>query len=67
MEQKTADILWDQLSAPARRALEGAGLKTLRDLSSWSEADVAALDGIGPNAIKILRAAMEKNGLSFSK
>jgi len=66
MEPKNTNIPLDQLSAPARRALESAGLKTLQDLAGKSEAEVAALHGIGPNALKKLRSALEENGLSFS-
>ena len=55
------------LAAPARRALEGAGLLTLAKLSKSSEAQLSELHGMGPNAISKLRAALEKEGLSFRK
>jgi hypothetical protein len=53
------------LSAPARRALEGAGLTTLAKLARQREADVLALHGIGPSAIPKLRAALSEAGLRF--
>jgi predicted RecB family nuclease len=55
------------LAAPARRALEGAGLTTLARLAKMTEAQVRELHGMGPNAITKLRAALKKAGLSFRK
>ena len=54
------------LSAPAQRALAGAGLWRLEQLSEISEAELKRLHGIGPNAVGQLRAALEANGLSFA-
>ncbi|MGI8333311.1 DNA-binding protein [Actinomadura scrupuli] len=54
-----------KLAAPARRALVGAGYLRLEQLAGLSEADVMKLHGMGPNAIKVLRAALEEHGLSF--
>jgi len=55
------------LAAPARRALEGAGLTTLSKLAKKSEAQVLELHGMGPNAMTKLRASLEKAGLNFKK
>ena len=55
------------LAAPARRALEGAGLTTLARVAKKTESQVSGLHGMGPNAITKLRAALKKAGLSFSK
>lgn len=51
------DSVWRELNlaAPARRALVNAGLFELADLASWASADVAALHGIGKNALAILK------------
>jgi hypothetical protein len=54
------------LSAPARRALTGAGYTRLEQLTTITEADIKKLHGIGPNGIKQLRLALESNGLSFA-
>ena len=53
------------LAAPARRALENAGIKTLRQLAQKSEADILKLHGMGPSSIPKLRAALQAEGLSF--
>ena len=53
MKKRPADGFLAQLAAPARRALEGAGLTTLAKLARKSEADVLALHGMGPNAMRV--------------
>ena len=60
------DIPWSELSAPAQRALAGAGHFWLADLAKVREAEVKQLHGIGPRAMKTLRSAMEARGLSFA-
>ncbi len=55
-----------ELAAPARRALTGAGIRRLERLTEMSEADVKQLHGIGPNAIRQLRRALDADGLSFA-
>jgi ERCC4-type nuclease len=54
-----------KLAAPARRALLAAGYTSLEDLTEVSEAEVMKLHGMGPNAMRALRAALEERGLSF--
>jgi predicted Fe-Mo cluster-binding NifX family protein len=56
-----------KLAAPAMRALKGAGIDSLAKLSRASEAEMTALHGMGPNAMKTLKAAMKQAGLSFAK
>ena len=55
------------VSGPALRALHGAGVKSLRDLARWSEADLAKLHGMGPKALGALKAAMAEEGLKFRR
>lgn len=55
------------IGKPAERALVNAKIKDLKQLSKWSEKDVAELHGIGPKAIGILRTALNAGKLSFSK
>ena len=56
-----------ELSAPARRALEGVGLTTLAKLARKSETEVLELHGMGPGSIPKLRAALKNAGLVFKK
>jgi DNA-directed RNA polymerase alpha subunit len=60
------DALPVKLSAPARRALAGAGIETLADLARHTEQQVLALHGVGPTAIPPLRQALAGAGLAFA-
>jgi len=55
-----------KLAAPAQRALAGAGISNLRQLSRFSEKQIQELHGMGPNALKVLRQALAENGLAFA-
>jgi len=44
-----------RVGAPARRAFDAAGYKTLEELLAADEDDLLALHGVGPRAIRILR------------
>ena len=55
-----------RLSAPAHRALAGAGITRLAQLSEKSEAEIKKPHGIGPNAMDELRRALAAKGLSFA-
>lgn len=55
------------LAAPACRALVDDGLYELADLRKTSLAAVKELDGMTPNAIRLLTAEMKKADLSFRK
>jgi len=61
--QEESDL--PKLASPAQRALAVAGISRLGQLTAVKESDLAKLHGIGPNAIKTLRQALEANGLSF--
>ncbi len=54
------------LSNPARRALAAAGYVRLEQLSAVSEAAIAQLHGVGPNAVEKLRRALAERGLAFN-
>ena len=53
------------MSAPAKRALEGAGITTLKQLSNKTKSEILALHGIGPSGIPILEKELKANKLSF--
>lgn len=53
-------------SNPASQAFELAGIRSLEDLARWTERDLAALHGVGPKVIRILRAALTERGLHFA-
>jgi hypothetical protein len=53
------------LAAHARRALAAAGVQSIEDLGRFREAEIAALHGMGPNAMSVLRQAMDQAGQSY--
>jgi hypothetical protein len=55
------------LSAPALRALVGAGYVRLDQLTRINEAELKKLHGLGPKAINLLRNALNAKGLSFAE
>ncbi len=55
------------LSAPALRALAGAGYTRLEQLSRVTESEIKRLHGMGPKGIRLLRQALEAKGLSFAE
>ena len=66
-ESKPKSGLLSKLPAPARRALENKGIKTVTDLANYSKPEILALHGIGPGSIPKLTAELEKNGLTFKE
>jgi len=66
-EKTKNDKLFPGLSAPARRALENAGIKTLSQLSKKTEADLLKLHGMGKSTIPKLRFILKLKGFSFAK
>ncbi len=55
-----------KLGSPAQRALAGAGITSLSQLAAFSEADIKALHGMGPNALGKLRDALAAKDLAFA-
>ncbi|WP_346320389.1 hypothetical protein [Chitinophaga sp. YIM B06452] len=57
----------ESIGKPAYRALQAEGFLTLHDVSRVSEAELLELHGVGPKAVNILKAALQQQGLSFTK
>lgn len=66
-ERRPAEGFLYLLSAPARRALEGKNITTLKKLAKYSEKDILAMHGIGKTALPILHNALASEGLTFRK
>ncbi|MGI5269126.1 hypothetical protein ACQEUU_08255 [Nonomuraea sp. CA-218870] len=47
------------IGRPATRALVGAGITTLDQVARLSDAELGALHGVGPKAVRILREALD--------
>ena len=66
-DRQPADDLPAGLSAPARRALAGAGVTRLEDVTTFTENELMKLHGMGPKALQTLRRALAARGLAISK
>lgn len=66
-ERKPQGGFLSLLAAPARRALENAGIKTLDQLANRSESEIAVLHGMGPTSLVRLHRALKAKGTSFRK
>ncbi|NJM94920.1 MAG: hypothetical protein HC842_09855 [Cytophagales bacterium] len=64
-DRKPKDSFLSLIGAPARRALERANIKSLEDLTKWTEKEIINLHGMGPSTIPKLKKALSENGLSF--
>jgi len=65
--KKPSEGFLSLLSAPARRALESAGIISVKKLSAYTEKEIRALHGIGPSTIPKLIRALASEGLSFKQ
>lgn len=63
-EESTTDLPRG-IGAPATRALTGAGYTTLDALAGVPRAELAALHGVGPKALRVLQESLEERGLSL--
>ena len=63
--QEESDL--PKLGGPAERALAGAGIQRLEQLTRFSENEIKQLHGIGSNALAKLRQALAAQGLSFAE
>ena len=68
-KHETQDSLWRDLhlAAPARRTLVENKIFTLNNLTKNSETDLLQIHGIGPNTLIILKKALKKHKMGFSK
>lgn len=54
------------IGKPALRALTAAGYTRLDQLAKVKEDDLLKLHGVGPKAIRVLRAALQASGRTFA-
>ena len=66
-KRKHHDNFLFQLVAPARRALERENIKTLTDLSQYSEKEILSMHGMGKSTLPKLQEMLTNEGLSFKK
>ena len=54
-----------RIGAPATRALEAVGCSRLSQVAELSEAELLAMHGVGPKAVRILSETLVAKGLSL--
>lgn len=55
------------VGGPVLRALARAGIRSMDELTEWSEADLSALHGVGPKGIRVLKEGLAKRGLRLRR
>lgn len=53
------------IGAPATRALTAAGYTELGQLAGVPAAELGQLHGVGPKALRLLREALQRQGMSL--
>lgn len=53
------------MSGPALRALDVAGVRSVQELERWTEVELLSLHGMGPKGIRLLRDALAASGRRF--
>lgn len=66
-EKPASQTDFPKTSAPALSALNHAGYYHLEQLTQVTEREIAALHGMGPKALGILREALRERGWSFAE
>jgi predicted RecB family nuclease len=64
-EKKPTQDFLSSFSAPARRALEHAGIRDVRALAKQTKQAVLALHGIGPASLPAMERQLAQAGLTF--
>ncbi|MDX2182806.1 MAG: helix-hairpin-helix domain-containing protein [Gemmatimonadaceae bacterium] len=60
-----ADAFPAGMSGPALRALSRAGIRSVAQLAQHSESAIAALHGMGPKGVRLLKEALTQQGRRF--
>ena len=66
-ENKPESGFLSLLSAPARGALQHAGITTIAELSQYSEREILKLHGVGPKSLPALRGVLSEAGMAFAE
>lgn len=55
------------VAAPAQRALASIGVTRLEQITRYTEAELMELHGMGPHAMKAIKAALKAQGKSLAR
>lgn len=65
MQPKSESDFLSTFSAPARRALENNGIKTVEELATRTLKEIMSFHGMGKASIPALESALKEKGLKF--
>ncbi|ROR72813.1 hypothetical protein [Bogoriella caseilytica] len=57
----------NEMGKTAPRELHYAGISSLAEVATHTRAELLAIHGVGPKAIRILEGALAEQGLSFAE
>jgi DNA-directed RNA polymerase alpha subunit len=66
-KKDSASAFLSRFHAPARRALENNGIKTVKELSQFTEKQILSLHGMGKASLPALRKVLSDSGLDFKQ
>lgn len=66
-ERTSEFVILELISAPAKRALEGIGVDSIKELRKHSIKQLLALHGFGPKAIRIIQEYLGGNNMDLLK
>lgn len=66
-ERKPLADFYNGLSAPAKRALENAGIITIENLINFTKKDLLAMHGFGMKGVEILVKNLKDKGLKITE
>ena len=66
-EKKPTGGVLSLVAAPARRALQGAGIESNSDFSKFTKEEILQLHGMGPKALDVIESEMKKGKVKFKK
>jgi hypothetical protein len=55
------------VSKPAQRALASVGITRMEQTTRFTEKELGALHGMGPKAIRLIKAALAREGKALAK
>ena len=66
-EENKPDNFLSLFSAPARRALQGIGIKTVAQLAKQKKSDLLKLHGFGPASLPVIDKVLKQGGIRTKK
>ena len=66
-KEKPKTGVFADMASPVRRALDHAGIKTLKQLARHTEKEILNMHGVGPSSMPLFKKKLKDAGFSFKK